>query len=94
MCADSAATSPGKVGRGGLGDDVAVDDVFSGFKRENDLHCLARARTNMKNTKETVYHCYNSCEMLAQFDELLISLLITSPYQFFINYLEELINWS
>ena len=24
--------------------------------------------TNMKNTKETVYNCYNSCEMFSQFD--------------------------
>ena len=28
----------------------------------------SRAKTNMKNTKQTVYHCYNSCEMFSQFD--------------------------
>ena len=53
----------------------------SGFKDKNGLHRLARARTNMKNTKEIVYHCYNSCGMFAQFDELLRTLLITTtPY--------------
>ena len=42
--------------------------LSSDFKEKNGLHCLARARTSMKNTKETVYHCYNSCEMFSQFD--------------------------
>ena len=28
------------------------------FKEKNGLHCVARAKKNMKNTKETVYHCY------------------------------------
>ena len=80
----SAAASPGKVG--GLCDDVTVDDVTvettqlmtlsSGFKEKNGFHCLARARTNKKNTKETVYHCYNSCEMFSQFDEILRTLLM------------------
>ena len=48
----------------------------SGFKEKNGLHCLARARPNMKNTNETVYHCYNYCEMFSQFRELLITLII------------------
>ena len=40
----------------------------SSFKEKNGCRCLARARTNMKNKKETVYHCFNFCEMFAQFD--------------------------
>ena len=41
----------------------------SGFKEKKSWHsCLPRARMNMKNTKETVYHCDNSCEMFVQFD--------------------------
>ena len=62
---------------GDLGDDVTVDMTSSsGFKEKNDCYCLARARKNMKNTKETVYHCYNSCEMFSQFDEILRTLLM------------------
>ena len=38
------------------------------FKEKNCWRCLARARTNVKNTKETVYHCYSSCETFVQFD--------------------------
>ena len=53
---------------GGVGDDIIVDDVIERFKEKNGWRCLARARTNMQNTKETVSHCYNSCEMFAQFD--------------------------
>ena len=30
--------------------------LSSNFKEKNGLHCLARARTNMRNTKETVCH--------------------------------------
>lgn len=45
-------------GGGGLDDDVTVDDMSSDFKEENGLHCLVRAKMNMKNTKKTVYHCH------------------------------------
>ena len=31
---------------------------LSGFKEKNGWRYLARARTNIKNTKETAYHCY------------------------------------
>ena len=68
---------------GDLGDDVTVDMTSSsGFKEKNDCYCLARARKNMKNTKETVYHCYNSCEMFSQSDvsfSYLIYLLHSLP---------------
>ena len=42
--------------------------LSSGFKEKNGFYCLARARKNMKNTKDTVYHCHNCCEMFSQFD--------------------------
>ena len=58
----------------------------SSFKERNGWACLARARTNMKNTKDTVYRCYNSCEMFVQFvvsfSDLCL-LVITPPSQFF-----------
>ena len=56
----------------------------SGFKEKNAFHCLAGARTNMKNTKEIVHHCYNSCEMFVQFHELLRTLLITHLLVFYL----------
>ena len=70
----SVAASPGKVGD--LGETSQLMTSSSGFKEKNGFHCLARARTNKKNTKETVYHCYNSCEMFSQFDEILRTLLM------------------
>ena len=91
----SAAASPGKVG--GLCDDVTVDDVTvettqlmtlsSGFKEKNGFHCLARARTNMKNAKETVYHCYNCCEMFSQFDVSFWDLYLLHPPTSSLSYL-------
>ena len=35
------------------------------FKKKNGWCCLTRARTDIKITKETVYHCYSSCEMFS-----------------------------
>ena len=42
-------------------DGVTVDDVAAVSKRKTVG--AAGTRTDMKNTKETVSHCYNSCEM-------------------------------
>ena len=53
---------------GGLGDDARVDDVIGRQIKRKTVVCLVRARKNMTNQKETVYHCYNYSEMLAQFD--------------------------
>ena len=40
----------------------------SGFKEKNGCCCHGRARTDMKDTNEIVYHCHSSCETFAQFD--------------------------
>ena len=63
----------------------------NGFKEKNGWRCLAIASTSdMKNTKETVYHCYNSWEKFPQFDVsfwafylLVITLL---PQQFLVRF--------
>ena len=68
---------------------------LSGFKEKNGWRCLARARTNKKkNTKETVYPYYNSCEMFAQFDVSFLDLYLLTQLPVFLSYLEKLQNWS
>ena len=61
------------------------------FKKKNGWCCLTRARTDIKITKETVYHCYSSCEM---FSHPLYYPPPPPPPVFFISYLRELQNWS
>ena len=58
---------------------------LNGFIEKNSCRCLSRARTNTKNKKETVYHCYNPCEMFSQFDVSFSDLYLlhpTPPYKF------------
>ena len=57
---------------------------LSGFKEKNGWRCRARAKTDVKITKETVYHCYSSCETFAQFDVSFWDLYLLHPKQFFI----------
>ena len=80
----------GKGGEGGIGGRMGGKDkgdkgvtgetgAREVFKEKNSWRCLVKARTNMKNTKETVYHCHSSCETFVQFDVSFSDLYLLHP---------------